>query len=153
MYCKETNYNIATHVPIMVRAPQYPGSHGRTSQALVELVDLYPTLAALAGAPPLNRSRTGEPPLGGRSLEPLLRSPSAVASTPFNASFSQYARFRCFDDLFLGPEKATGAACAPGAAGHFMGYTVRAAGWRYTRWTNVTITAPCMGEWDAAYGE
>jgi hypothetical protein len=30
-------------------------------------------------------------------------------------------------------------ACHPDDVGHFIGYSVRSSGWRYTRWVNVTI--------------
>ena len=44
---KWTNLTLDTRVPLIVRAPGVRG--GRQSDALVELVDLYPTLSELAG--------------------------------------------------------------------------------------------------------
>ena len=38
-------------VPLIIRDPSTPQSHGKTNAALVELIDLYPSLAELAGVP------------------------------------------------------------------------------------------------------
>jgi iduronate 2-sulfatase len=48
MWCKHTNYEQATRIPLLVALP---GKNGSSSQALVETVDLFPTLAELAGLP------------------------------------------------------------------------------------------------------
>lgn len=50
MWCKHTNYEQAARIPLLVSAPGVtpPGSH---SQSPVETVDIYPTLAELAGLP------------------------------------------------------------------------------------------------------
>ena len=45
---KATNYEIATRVPLIVSAPGMK-ARGKGSEALVELVDIYPTLCELAG--------------------------------------------------------------------------------------------------------
>ncbi len=46
-YQKQTLYQNATHVPLMIAGPGVPT--GGVSRAATELVDLYPTLTALAG--------------------------------------------------------------------------------------------------------
>src|SRR5216117_3546396 len=51
MWCKHTNYEEATHIPIIVVAPGVTRPGTRATNALVETVDLYPTLAELAGLP------------------------------------------------------------------------------------------------------
>ena len=49
---KATNYEIATRVPMMIWTPKMPKSgRGKTTDALVELIDIYPTLCELAGLP------------------------------------------------------------------------------------------------------
>jgi len=50
IWCKHTNYEQATRIPLIIRAPRVTKPGSRT-QALVETVDLYPTLAELAGLP------------------------------------------------------------------------------------------------------
>ncbi|WP_199773853.1 sulfatase [Stieleria maiorica] len=49
MWCKHTNYEQAARIPIIVAAPQ--GGRGVASEALIETVDLYPTVTELAGLP------------------------------------------------------------------------------------------------------
>lgn len=71
MWTKHTNYEQANRIPIVIRAPGVtrPGS---STSALVETVDIYPTLAALAGLP----APEGPQPIDGHSLLPVLRDPS-----------------------------------------------------------------------------
>ena len=45
-WCKHTNFECDTRVPLIIRAP---GKAKTSSKALVELIDLYPTLCDLAG--------------------------------------------------------------------------------------------------------
>jgi iduronate 2-sulfatase len=67
-FCKQTNYNIDTRVPLIVRVPGV--RPGQRVDRLVELVDLYPTLCDLAGIDiPDN--------MEGTSFKPLLTSPEA----------------------------------------------------------------------------
>lgn len=49
-WCKHTNYEEATRIPWIMAAPGHAPAGGRSS-ALVESVDLYPTLCELAGLP------------------------------------------------------------------------------------------------------
>jgi iduronate 2-sulfatase len=104
-WCKGTNFERDTRVPLMIRTPGL-AKPGAPTEALIEYVDIYPTLAALAGlTPPTD--------LDGRSLVPVLQDPSARGR---DVAFSQYNR----------PWKATGF--------DGMGYTLRTATQRYTRW-------------------
>ena len=60
---KHTNYELATRSPLIVHVPGR-GTPGSRSRALVELVDLYPTLAELCGlAAPTNLEATSFAPL------------------------------------------------------------------------------------------
>ncbi len=76
---KATNYEIATRVPLMIWTPQLQ-SRGAKTDALVELVDLFPTLCDLARVPKPNH-------LEGHSFLPLLDHPDRQWKT---AVFSQY---------------------------------------------------------------
>ncbi|MCO8122180.1 sulfatase [Stieleria sp. TO1_6] len=49
MWCKHTNYEQAARIPLLIRAPG--GVANQSSAAMVETVDLYPTLCQLAGLP------------------------------------------------------------------------------------------------------
>ena len=63
---KDTNFDLDTRVPLIVRAPGTAG--GSTTRALTELVDVYPTLVELAG---LELPEHVE----GTSFAPLLEEP------------------------------------------------------------------------------
>lgn len=78
---KATNYEIATRVPLMIWTPDMPkGSRGKTTDALVELIDMYPSLCDLAG---LDIPAHVE----GTSFKPLLNDPSKPWK---KAVFSQF---------------------------------------------------------------
>merc|ERR1712046_266629 len=107
----------------------------------------------LAGLPPLDHKRTGEPPLEGRSLAPLVMTDNVVkagADFGFNVSYSQYGRARCPTDLFV-PRCAENNPVTSSAAMHYMGYSVRTYTHRYTRWVNVTVDG--SPTWSNAIGE
>jgi len=76
---KATNYEIATRVPLIVSAPGQRAK-GVGCSALVELVDMYPTLCELAGLPLPSH-------LEGKSFAPLLDDPSKPWK---KAAFSQF---------------------------------------------------------------
>jgi hypothetical protein len=44
-------FDTATRVPLMIKVPWKPGSQGQRTASLSELVDMHPTVAALAGLP------------------------------------------------------------------------------------------------------
>jgi len=69
-WTKHTNYEQANRIPIIIRAPQHTKA-GTVSHQLVETVDLYPTLAALAGLP----APSGPQPIDGINLLPILEHP------------------------------------------------------------------------------
>ncbi len=102
---KQTNYEIDTRVPLIVRAPG-AAANGQTCRALVELVDLYPTLCELAGVPV-------PAALDGRSFAALLGDP---ARTVKDAAFSQFPRRHEGRD--------------------YMGYALRTERHRYVEWVD-----------------
>lgn len=91
-WCKHTNYEEATRIPLIIRAPRITKPGTRTP-ALVETVDLYPTLAEIAGLPPAARA------LDGRSFAATLRDPAAPTK---EAIFHAYPRHRPGDGPIVG---------------------------------------------------
>jgi iduronate 2-sulfatase len=73
-WCKHTNYEQATRIPILISGPGI--KPGQRSQSLIETVDLYPTLVELTGQA---MPETGIPGMGleGKSLVPLLKDPAS----------------------------------------------------------------------------
>ena len=49
MWCKMSNFELGVRVPWMVHVPDVERCSGTHTPALAELVDVYPTLAELAG--------------------------------------------------------------------------------------------------------
>ena len=78
-WCKQTNYNIDTRVPLLIRSPE-GYQNGQSCDQLAELVDLYPTLCDLAGIDiPDN--------MEGTSLKLMLKNPETELKS---AVFSHY---------------------------------------------------------------
>lgn len=80
-WCKHTNTENDTNAPLLIAAPGLK-MKGVKNAALVEFVDVYPTLAELAGLPLPQH-------LEGTSLVPLLNGKAKAVKT---AAFSQYPR-------------------------------------------------------------
>lgn len=81
LWCKHTNFEIATRSPLLFRAPGQK-KPGAKTDALAEFVDIYPTLCELCGLP-LPEG------LEGTSLAPVLDDPARPWK---KAAFSQYPR-------------------------------------------------------------
>ena len=72
IWTKHTNYEQANRIPICFVAPNVIAAASSTKQ-LAETVDIFPTLAELAGLP----APTGPQPIDGVSLVPVLKDPKA----------------------------------------------------------------------------
>lgn len=72
IWTKHTNYEQANRIPILVVAPGV-AKPGSATRQLTETVDLYPTLAELAGLP----APKGPQAIDGKSLVPVLKNPKA----------------------------------------------------------------------------
>jgi iduronate 2-sulfatase len=72
IWTKHTNYEQANRIPILIVAPGVTKSQSSTNQ-LAESVDVFPTLAQLAGLPAPDVPQ----PIDGVSLVPVLRDASA----------------------------------------------------------------------------
>ncbi len=80
-WCKHTNFELDTNAPLILHVPGAP-ANGQKCDALVEFVDIYPTLCEAAGLPLPDH-------LEGTSLLPLTQNPNRPWKT---AAFSQYPR-------------------------------------------------------------
>jgi iduronate 2-sulfatase len=72
IWTKHTNYEQANRIPLIIAAPGVTPP-GTVTKQLTSSVDLYPTLAELAGLPP----PTGPQSIDGISLLPVLQDPEA----------------------------------------------------------------------------
>ncbi|MFT4555513.1 MAG: iduronate 2-sulfatase [Planctomycetaceae bacterium] len=73
-YQKQHLFEEATRVPFIISVPWLKDQHGRGTRKITELVDLYPTLADLAGV-------SAPDTLQGKSLKPLLADTESSAWT------------------------------------------------------------------------
>jgi iduronate 2-sulfatase len=104
IWCKHTNYEQATHAPLIIAAPgQTPGR----SNVLAEFVDVYPTLCDLAGLDQPSH-------LQGDSLATIIRGQPA-GSRAHEVAFQVYPR-------------------SAQEHGAMLGQAVRTDGWRYVEW-------------------
>lgn len=111
LWCKHTNFEQATHAPLLISAP---GIKSSKTKSLTEFVDVFPTLCDLAGLTIPNH-------LDGKSLVPVMKN-SKMSVKEF--SVSQYPRTRNkLDTERLGWSE-----------GQFMGYSIRTSQYRYTIW-------------------
>ncbi len=141
---KATNYEIATRVPLIISVPGMK-SKGKGSNALVELVDIYPTLCELAGLPQPDH-------LAGKSFVPLLDDPDqawkdvAVSQFP-SPALREWAANPLSPEMretFFGPliEEVEGRIIAQHGEqwdrdlfeNHLMGYSVRSDRYRMITW-------------------
>jgi arylsulfatase A-like enzyme len=111
---KRTNWELATRVPLIIRKPG-PQPARRESKALVELLDLYPTLAELCGLKAPDK-------LEGTSLVPLLANPDQPWK---EAVFSNYVK--------KVPELGDG---------NVTGIAMRTANHRWVRWSGGPLKEP-----------
>ncbi len=115
MWGKVMLFETCDRIPLVIRVPGQTKS-GSSSEGLVELVDLYPTLAELCGVTP-----PGD--LQGRSLVPMLHNPNAPGK---EVAYTVVRR----GNLRLGKN----------APGHYqkplkrLGKAIRTDRWRYTLW-------------------
>lgn len=115
LWCKTSCYEWDARVPLMIATPKL-SKPGVASDAIVELVDLYPTLAALAGLPA--EESVAPQAMEGLSLVPVLDDPEASVK---EFAFTQH------------PRPAYSKAPAP-----VMGISARSSRYRYTEWRNRT---------------
>jgi uncharacterized sulfatase len=103
-WMKQMLFEESARSPLIVAGPGVRVK-GKGSPRVVEYLDLYPTIAELAGLTPPRE-------IEGRSLTPLLKDPNAAWNHP---ALTQVRR-------------------GTQAGGFFMGYSVRTERWRYSEW-------------------
>ena len=108
LWCKTSNFELDARVPMMIATPE-PKHPGAATDALVELLDIYPTVADLCG---LSKPDS----LEGVSLVPVLQDPNTTVKT---AAHTQHPRPAYYKDM---PE--------------VMGCSLRTLDRRYTEWRN-----------------
>ncbi len=115
---------------MIIRAPHLRG--GVVSPRLVESLDLYPTVAALAGLP-------SPPDLDGIDLSPLFTDPNGAVKP--SVAFSEYPR--CAPPQTPWDDRSS-CGSTPRADFNVMGLSVRVPDWRYTAWMhwNGTLLLP-----------
>lgn len=110
LWGKTSNFELDARVPLIIASPEHASSRGKSTAALAELVDLFPTLADLAGIADDLPKR-----LEGVSLAPVVADPSASVK---DAAFNQHQQ------PFYGSRENWKA----------VGYSIRTDRWRYTEW-------------------
>ena len=111
LWCKHTNFEQATHAPLIISAPWIKPS---VSKSMTEFVDIFPTLCDLANVPVPTH-------LDGKSLVSVMKKPESKVK---EFSVSQYPR--------NGSDAETGRLGF--AEGKCMGYSVRTSQYRFTIW-------------------
>lgn len=127
-WCKQTNFELATHAPMMIHIPGKTDKGIRTSQ-LTEFVDLFPTLVEATGLTSLPLCPVNSTDVQlcreGSSLLPLISHPE----TPIKmGSFSQYPREG------------------------YMGYSIRTDAYRYTEWPKFKYAPLYQPDWEILAG-
>jgi arylsulfatase A-like enzyme len=112
LWQKTTLFENSARVPLIVAAPGFEATRGKQSGAVVELVDLYPTLADLAGL-------DAPPHVQGVSLRQQLEDVSAPGKAAALTTFITTDR-----------QHVGGLKHRPNA----QGYSIRTERWRYTEW-------------------
>jgi len=106
LWCKTSNFELDAHVPLILSKPGMETA-GQRSEALVELVDLYPTLLQLCG---IETSSL----LDGKSLVPILANPEGSVRSDALTQHPRPAYFRGKPEV--------------------MGYSLRTDNFRFTQW-------------------
>lgn len=138
LWQKMSNFETVARVPLIIKMP---GQAGGRADGLVELVDLMPTVADLAGIP-LPEGEGFGTKQAGVSLVPILTGTSPEVKS---VAFSQYPRRALhadklwYSNSILHHERDTFT---------HMGYSVRTVDWRYTEWLewNQTTLQPIFGK-------
>ncbi len=111
LWCKHTNFEQATHAPLLISAP---GIKPSATKSPTEFVDIFPTLCDLTGIDIPTH-------LDGKSLVTVMKRPETKVK---DFSVSQYPR----------SQNKMETARLGWSDGEFMGYSIRTEQYRYTIW-------------------
>ncbi len=107
MWCKHTNFELDTRVPLIISGPG--AAQNRTTRSFAEYTDIYPTLAEMAGLQPPAH-------LQGASLVPVLQNPEKTIRDAAYSVWPSYRGTRTDEEKVI------------------LGYSVRTDTFRYTEW-------------------
>lgn len=85
LFCFFLDYAGAVQVPVMIKHPDYPQNAGKHTQTFLELIDIYRTIASLAG---LNMSAL-QADVAGMDQSQAVRDPTSQLK---DYAFAQYSR-------------------------------------------------------------
>lgn len=111
LWAKTSNFELDAHVPLIICSPFHAAN--QQAEGVVELLDIYPTLADLCGLP-------APASLEGKSLRPMLENPRVAVKSQ---ALTQHTRPAYPSDQ--DPLKA-------------IGYSLRSESYRYTEWRDVS---------------
>ncbi|XP_077297874.1 iduronate 2-sulfatase isoform X2 [Arctopsyche grandis] len=142
-WSKYSNYDVSVKVPLLICAPNF---RHKVSKDVVELVDLFPTLAELSGMSIPKCDRNGFMKLcsEGRSLVPIMKNEKDSDGARF--AFSQYPRPGAFPTVVPNSDKPKLKQIK------IMGYSVRSDRFRYTEWVEFNHTA-FKPNWSVVFGK
>ena len=106
-WTKHTNFEETNHIPFIFAGPGI--ARGARTKAMIETVDIYPTLCALAGLP----APQGPQPIDGLSQAPVLRDPQRTVK----------------DHVYHAFPKGR-----PAKGGEWLGRAIRTARYRLVEW-------------------
>ena len=141
---KATNYEIATRVPLMIWSPDMK-MRGAKTDALVELVDIFPTLCELAGVPaPDHLEGHSFVPLMNRSDQPWKKAAFSVYPNPALREWAANPLSQGMRETWFGPliKEVEGRIRAQQGdkwdrelfEQHLMGYAIRTDRYRLVAW-------------------
>jgi arylsulfatase A-like enzyme len=115
LWQKQSLFEESARVPLVIAGPGVKAA-GKSTAAISELIDVYPTLAELCGL-------EAAPGIPGESLVPQLSDPDASGK---GFAITQVRR----GGGAMGKGKNKNKAADPA----FLGYSIRVSRWRYTEW-------------------
>lgn len=150
-WSKYSNYDISLRVPLLIVAPQFKYNAKRVSNHIVELVDLFPTLAELSGLiksfPKCKKDVFTKLCSEGKSLVPIMTSTEkSLKEAAESFALSQYPRPGTY------PTKKPNSDKPKLKEIKIMGYSVRTSRFRYTEWVEFNHST-FKPNWENVYGK